>query len=391
MIYSKTGKIWSNDYEFNKVGTLDKVNLSKDNVVYYHHPYDNLFHKVSFVEAVDPENFEHIRRNPTVTLVHENTSEAIDARFAEEVYQVISKHNLNPGQVKVVTADENHKNFLKSYLENKKIFGTKITVHNVLLSKVDEVSIENNNTVKKFSSLSRNYKDWRLFLYEELFRHNLLKDFTYSFHNIWPYTNVPQVFTVEQMVEDLNKLGVNNLSKEFLTWLRNCPYDIPEDIISRRFVKWLNKITGSGVKDKWSTVTYDAICSADFHLMVETHFDQRSFTGQINFDRSFGPSSITEKAYKAIACSRPFIVFATPYFLEDLRNLGYKTFSPFINESYDRETDNHKRLNMIVAEVKRICDLPQEEYTELVARCRTIAKYNSEHFKKHKDQHKNDA
>lgn len=378
MIYSKTGKIWSNDFEFNKVSTLDAVDTSADNVIYYHHPYDSLFHQVSFVDAVNLENFEHIRSNPTVTLVHENTSEAIDARFAEEVYQVITKHKLNPKQIKVVTADDNHKNFLNSYLENKNVFGTTITVHNVLLSKVEEIPLENNNTVKKFSSLSRNYKEWRLFLYEELFKNDLLKDFTYSFHNIWPYTNVPQVFTVQQMVEDLNKLGINNLSKGFLKWLNRCPHDIAGN-------------ANTDVKNKWSNVTYDAICSADFHLMIETHFDQRSFTGQMQFDRSFGPSSITEKAYKVIACTRPFIVFATPYFLDDLRNLGYKTFSPFINEEYDLETDNHKRLNMIVAEVKRICNLPSEEYTNLVNSCRDIARYNTSHFKKHKEQYKNDA
>ena len=128
-----------------------------------------------------------------------------------------------------------------------------------------------------------------------------------------------------------------------------------------------------------------AIQSADFHLMVETHFDQRSFTGQFEFDRKFGPSSITEKAYKAIACSRPFITFATPYFLEDLRNLGYKTFSPYIDESYDTEVDNVKRLNLIVAEVQRICKLSDDDYSQLVANCRSIAEFNQTYFKNRKN------
>ncbi len=373
MIYSKTGKIWSNDFEFKTVSDLDKVVLS-DNVIYYHHPYDSLFHKVSFVEAVNPINFDHIRNNPTVTLVHENTSEAIDSRFAEEVYQVITLHNLNPKQIKIVTADNNHKNFLKTYLENRQIVGTNITVHNVLLSNVQEIPTNVEETIiitKKFSSLSRNYKEWRLFLYKELVDRDLLKYFTYSFHNIWPYTDIPKIFTKDQMIDDLTKLGVTEMSKEFLKWLKRCPHDISG-----------NKHTD--VKNKWSNLTYDAICSADFHLMIETHFDQKSFTGQFKFNRDFGPSSITEKAYKAIACTRPFIVFATPYFLEDLASLGYKTFSPYINEAYDLETDNHKRLNMIVEEVNRICNLPENEYNELVKNCRDIAKFNVEKFKEHK-------
>lgn len=378
-IYSKTGKRWSIEYGFKIVKSLNDVDLTADNVTYYHHPYDSLFHNVKFSECLNLENFEHIRNNPTVTLVHENSCEAIDHRFAEDVYILITKHNINPAQIKIVTADSNHKNFLKNYLENKNIFNVNIVIINYLLSNVKELPNEIENeivTKQKFSSLSRNYKEWRLFLYKELFDNDLLKYFKYSFHNIWPYTDVPTVFSTEKMVTDLKNLGISNISKEFIEWLDACPYDFKEE-------------KGGGVKNKWSNVTYDAILLADFHLMVETHFDQRSFTGQINFDRSFGPSSITEKAYKVIACSRPFITFATPYFLEDLRNLGYKTFSPYINESYDVETDNVKRLNMIVAEVNRICNLPDAEYATLVENCRDIAKFNLEHFKISKRNYKN--
>lgn len=378
-MYSKTGKVWSNDYEFTSVGKLpSKVDLTKNDVVYYHHPYDNLFHQVSFVDAIDPIHFEHIRSNPTVTLVHENSCEAIDARFAEEVYQVITKQRINPSQVKVVAADENHKNFLKTYLESRNVFNTNIVVHNYLLSKVDTAVTEGITTKYKFSSLSRNYKDWRLLLYKGLVDKDLLQYFLYSFHNIWPYTEENKIFTVEQMVTDLENLTVKDFSKAFLKWLKRCPHDLDLGNVDN-------------VKNKWSNITYDAILSADFHLMIETHFDQRSFTGSLEFDRTVGPSSITEKAYKVIACSRPFITFATPYFLEDIRGLGYKTFAPYINESYDTETDNHKRLNMIVDEVNRICNLSENDYAELVSNCKGIAEFNRSRFEEHKRNYKHDS
>jgi hypothetical protein len=207
-------------------------------------------------------------------------------------------------------------------------------------------------------------------LYGQLVENDLLQHFKYSFHNIWPYTDKNVVFTVDQMLDDLRKLGMDNFSKRFTKWLKRCPYDISSK---------------NDVKNKWSNATYEAIQSADFHLMVETHFDQRSFTGKFEFDRKFGPSSITEKAYKAIACSRPFITFATPYFLEDLRNLGYKTFSPFIDERYDTEIDNMKRLSLIVAEIQRICNLPEDDYSQLVANCRSIAEFNQTYFKNRKN------
>jgi hypothetical protein len=370
VIHSKTGKVWSNDFEFKKVQTIDKADVSACDVIYYHHPYDNLFHNISFVNAIDELHFDHIRNNPAVTLVHENTCEAIDVRFAEEVYQVITQNNLNPSQVRIVTADENHKNFLNRYLESKNIFNTTVTVKNFLLSKVD-LTVDNSIIPdKKFSALSRNYREWRLFLYEELYRHNLLKDFIYSFHNIWPYTDIPTIFNIDHMIGDLNKLGITELPYKFSKWLKRCPHDIS------------NKV--SDVKNKWSNVTYNTILSADIHLTVETHFDQKSFTGQTAFDRNFGPSSITEKAYKPIACTRPFIMFATPFFLEDMQHLGYKTFSPYINESYDTEVDNYKRLNMIVQEVNRICNLPTEDYNTLISNCKEVAEHNFKILTAHK-------
>ena len=55
---------------------------------------------------------------------------------------------------------------------------------------------------------------------------------------------------------------------------------------------------------------------------------------------------ITEKLCRPIYNYHPFVVLSTPYFLRDLRRLGYKTFDTIIDESYDNETDPHRRLDM---------------------------------------------
>ena len=94
---------------------------------------------------------------------------------------------------------------------------------------------------------------------------------------------------------------------------------------------------------------------------------------------------ISEKTNKPIACCKPFIAFSTPYFLEDVRQLGFETFSPYINESYDLETDNQKRLNMIVEEIKRITNLSADEYVTLVENCHSIAVRNQQKLLSKKD------
>jgi hypothetical protein len=124
-------------------------------------------------------------------------------------------------------------------------------------------------------------------------------------------------------------------------------------------------------------------------LLIETHYDLSyyvpGFKEYKGNTRNLAPSSITEKTNKPIACARPFIAFATPYFLEDVRHLGFETFSPYIDESYDTETDNQKRLNMIVDEIERITSLPANEYSVLVENCHSIAYRNQQKLLSKKD------
>jgi hypothetical protein len=52
---------------------------------------------------------------------------------------------------------------------------------------------------------------------------------------------------------------------------------------------------------------------------------------------------------------------AYPGALETLRSLGFKTFDGWIDESYDKEPDQVKRMHMIVEEIRKICDMTPEQ------------------------------
>lgn len=62
---------------------------------------------------------------------------------------------------------------------------------------------------------------------------------------------------------------------------------------------------------------------------------------------------ISEKTFKPIASMQPFIILGSKGTLKYLRRLGYKTFHPFIDESYDDVTDGH-RFNAIMETIKKI-------------------------------------
>ena len=91
---------------------------------------------------------------------------------------------------------------------------------------------------------------------------------------------------------------------------------------------------------------------------------------------------LTEKIFKPISSFQPFLFAAFPGALALLRELGFKTFDPYINESYDDETHTSTRLQMIVNEVKRLCAMNQEEIHTWYWQMEEILIHNHEHLKR---------
>jgi hypothetical protein len=69
---------------------------------------------------------------------------------------------------------------------------------------------------------------------------------------------------------------------------------------------------------------------------------------------------ITEKTYKAISF-HPFIIIGGCGILKYIRSLGFKTFPEMFDESYDDIEDNYERIDFIYKEVKKLCDMDDEE------------------------------
>ena len=88
----------------------------------------------------------------------------------------------------------------------------------------------------------------------------------------------------------------------------------------------------------------------------------------------------TEKVFKSIIVEHPFIIVSRPKFLSSMKELGYKTFSAFINENYDDEYDDGKRMMMVVDEIERLCKLSGSELQDFIEGCREICAFNKTHF-----------
>jgi hypothetical protein len=89
---------------------------------------------------------------------------------------------------------------------------------------------------------------------------------------------------------------------------------------------------------------------------------------------------LTEKIFKPIAIKRPFILVSAPGNLEYLKSYGFKTFDKWIDESYDSEPDPDIRLALIVAEIKKLCELTPNELNKMHQEMTEILEYNHHHF-----------
>lgn len=107
-------------------------------------------------------------------------------------------------------------------------------------------------------------------------------------------------------------------------------------------------------------------CNTDISIVLETIFDERIH--------------LTEKTLRPIACGHPFILASGPGSLEYLRSYGFKTFSPWIDESYDSIQNAEKRLSAIVDEMHRISNLSQTELSMLLNECKDVTKHNKKIF-----------
>ena len=123
--------------------------------------------------------------------------------------------------------------------------------------------------------------------------------------------------------------------------------------------------------------THSSAASADYN-----HDDYASTGIEVVLETLFDDSRnhLTEKLLRPIACGMPFIAVATPGSLAYLRDYGFKTFSPLINEDYDQETDSSKRLDMIIAEMNRIAKLDRADKIVLWEKLYEIADYNKKWF-----------
>jgi len=89
---------------------------------------------------------------------------------------------------------------------------------------------------------------------------------------------------------------------------------------------------------------------------------------------------LTEKTFKAIALEMPFVLVAPAGSLEYMREYGFQTFAGILDESYDEETDDLRRVERVVKLLKDLDDLSVGERQQIHQACLPRVEHNYNHF-----------
>lgn len=84
----------------------------------------------------------------------------------------------------------------------------------------------------------------------------------------------------------------------------------------------------------------------------------------------------TEKIFKPMLHGQIFLLAGAPGFLQQLRDYGFKTFSPYIDETYDTIDDPVERGIELVRTLKGIVKLSEDDFATLLDRCQEAIQHN---------------
>jgi hypothetical protein len=84
-----------------------------------------------------------------------------------------------------------------------------------------------------------------------------------------------------------------------------------------------------------------------------------NITTETDFINPTGYAS--EKVWKPFGFFQPILLVGSPNTLEFVRSFGFRTFDGFINESYDKETDNVRRFELIEKEIIKFSKMSKQE------------------------------
>lgn len=212
---------------------------------------------------------------------------------------------------------------------------------------------------KKFICLNRNmHRPHRWLSAYMAFKHKLLDNSIFSFVALHDYTNKHRIYNA------ISHFTGESLETELI--VDSIVENIPMEVDTKHLP--VDQKSGFNLNNNNKAMFSESY----INIVSETSFEFGG--GKFPF--------ISEKTFHhPIINLQPFIVMGNPYTLKTLRDLGFKTFTPLINEAYDECTDFKQRFKMIESEISRLSALSLSEIHDIYYQLTDVLIHNQNHAK----------
>ena len=301
--------------------------------------------------------------NKDITIVVNVEFEAFEEIVGKIYSELIIDYNIDPKKILVISENADLESVIIA--ESKKwskdlinyewslIFERSIKVQSKVVTSNPRPFINTSN--KTFLNFNRRWRLHRTTLVALLYSIGILNKGHVSLSEVEGFNWHNQINGVIDVIKTDNELlTLIDTHKEEIISLPNLYLDTKK-LINRAFLRY---------KDIDPEATDNLYKDTYFSIVSETYFFEE--IGRF----------ISEKTFKPIAYHHPFILVTSPKSLELLRDLGYRTFHPYIDESYDQEEDNVKRMKMILREIERLSNMSTDEISIFLTNVEPITKHN---------------
>ena len=206
---------------------------------------------------------------------------------------------------------------------------------------------------KTFLCFNRRYNDHRLLFFMSVVKKGLLDQFYMSMAKTQPEASRSFRENVKYLLSRFDDMG---LGADDITESESV---LPLILDTADFSNYPMEHSPDPVKGFYDTSLVN--------IVTETYFFNRII-------------HVTEKTYKPMAFMQPFIVLGAVGSLKHVKDMGFKTFDSFWDESYDAETDDKKRFNMILKIVEDIASWPEQKKIDFTYQVAEIVEFNLNHL-----------
>ena len=353
---------------------IESIESTNDNnyiiptaVAYHPDDWTDTKHNKSIFEYLPVTYLKDMQDKKALLLIDQSVEGYHTVWLWDWFYKKCQEYNLDPSSIIYLTGDQSSTDSYSDWCKiNNPIDRLKVIpstslamyIHrhyitnnlNINFDELLEYKKTNNNNIFLYDCINLRPRPQRILNFLHLLNAGLLEFGNISMSS---YKEWRSHFTINSTF-----LKRYNLSIEILSKLDDCTpkKTLHTDLIGkdRHYYVYVERILDEMYKNSWVSI------------VVESSYFKRE-----------NAVFISEKTFKPIACMQPFIIVGSKGTLKYLRKLGYKTFHPYIDESYD-ELDDDERFASVIESIKKIQSI--EDKVSWYQSIRDIVEHNHRLF-----------